>query len=307
MRIILAGGSGLIGRPLALHLRNHNHQVIILSRNPDKVLPFPADIQIVRWNAQSPKGWGHLVDGCQAVINLAGENLAGRGFFPQRWSRQRKEHIQNSRLSAGQAIVQAIQQVTHKPQVVVQASAVGFYGPRGDEILDEDSPPGNDFLATLCQQWEASTKSVETLGIRHIVIRMGIYLTLEGGALWRLLLPYRFFAGGPMGSGKQWYSWIHRQDALSAIRFLIEHPQASGVYNLTAPTPLTNAEFSRILGRVLSRPSWIPLPRLLLFAAFGEVATVVMDGQRVLPKRLLELGYRFQFPDAESALRDLLT
>jgi uncharacterized protein (TIGR01777 family) len=191
--------------------------------------------------------------------------------------------------------------------VVVQSSAIGYYGPRGDEDVSEDSAPGDDFLARVCVEWEASTAPVEAMGVRQVVTRTGLLMTTEGGALTRLLLPFKLFAGGPMGSGKQWYAWIHVADELRAIRFLIDNPDASGPYNLTAPNPVTNAQLARAIGRVMRRPSFVPVPGLAMRAAFGEVASVVLEGQRVLPKRLLEAGFEFRFTDVEAALRDLLS
>jgi uncharacterized protein len=202
--------------------------------------------------------------------------------------------------------VEAVNAAQVKPHVVVQSSGVGHYGAHGDETLTEQDGPGADFLARLTVDWEASTRAVEAYGVRRAVIRTGVVLDPKEGALLRLLLPYRFFVGGPMGGGRQWLSWIHPVDETAAIRFLIEKPEASGAFNLCAPNPLTNAQFGKVLGHVLGRPSWMPVPAFALQAAFGEVAATVLDGQRALPARLLDLGFKFRFPELESALRDLL-
>ena len=207
---------------------------------------------------------------------------------------------------SGNILTEAIRAAKNKPKVFVQASAIGYYGPREDEKLTETATPGDDFLSQTCVQWENSTQELEELNVRRVILRTGIVLTPESGALARLLLPYRLFAGGPFGNGKQWYSWIHIADEVAAIRFLLENPEAHGIFNLTAPNPLTNRDFGKTLGSVLNRPSLIPIPKFAMQAAFGEVATVVVDGQRVLPDHLLALGYPFKFPNLEPALKDLL-
>jgi len=306
MKAIITGGSGLIGRTLCQHLADNGHEVVVLSRNPGRVTGLPAGVRALPWDAKTGNGWAAEIDTATAIINLAGENLSGDRFFPTRWTPERRERILSSRLQAGQAVVDAVRQATEKPAVVVQSSAIGIYGPHGDEALTETAAAGDDFLADTCVQWEQATAAVEALGVRRVIIRTGIYLTPEGGALQRLLLPYRLFAGGPFGNGQQWYSWIHPADEAGGIRCLIENADARGAFNLTAPQPLKNKDFGQALGKALRRPSLIPLPALVFKLAFGEVATVVVDGQRVLPARLQALGYAFQFPELEAALRDLL-
>lgn len=306
MRVIITGGTGLLGRALAEDLAGAGYEVILLSRQPEKATALPPGVRAEGWDGRTANGWGKLADGAEAVVNLAGENLAGYGFFPSRWTAERKEKIIRSRLKAGAAVVEAVEAAAIKPRVVIQASGIGVYGPRQDEELTEDAPIGSDFLAALAVEWEASTAGVEALGVRRAVIRTGAVLCTEGGALTRMLLPFRLFAGGWFGNGRQWLSWIHMADEVAATRFLIENPNASGVFNLSAPQPLTGRDFGRVIGRVLGRPAFLPIPAFALRLAFGEVATVVLDGQRALPKRLLDLGFRFRFPDADSALRDLL-
>lgn len=262
---------------------------------------MPAGVRCERWDGRTANGWGSLVDGADAIINLAGENI-GAG----RWTDKRKRAILDSRLNAGQAVVQAVEAAAHKPRVVIQASAVGYYGPHSDEEVTEDTPPGSDFLAQLTQDGEASTAGVEALGVRRVVIRTGVVLSKDGGALPRMMMPFRFFAGGRLGNGRQWFPWIHIADEVGAIRFLVENDAARGPFNLSAPVPLTNAAFTRLSGRRLKRPASMAVPAFALRLLFGEMATVLLDGQRAIPRRLLQLGFTFRFPEAGPALADLL-
>jgi uncharacterized protein len=302
MRVIITGGTGLIGKALAKSLALDRHEVIILSRSPDKhQAGLPSGVRAEQWDAVSARGWGKLADGAAAIVNLAGENL-GAG----RWSEARKKEIQESRLNAGKAVTEAILAAGVKPGVVIQASAVGYYGVRGDEPVTEADHAGNDFQARVCVDWEESTAEVEAAGVRRVIMRTGVVLDAREGALPRMLLPYRFFAGGPLGSGKQWFSWIHLDDDIAAMRFLIDSPQAAGVYNLSAPNPLTNAEFGRAIGSALGRPSFIPAPGFAIRMVFGEMATIILDGQRVIPERLLASGYKFKYTHAVPALKSIL-
>ncbi len=301
MRVLITGGSGLIGRALAANLARDGNEVIILSRRPERIIGLPTGVSAKRWDGHTTEGWSSLVDGIDAIINLAGENISSG-----RWTKERKSSILESRLNAGRAIVQAVEAADHKPRVAVQASGIGYYGPYGDEEITEETPPGQDFLSRLAVDWEASTAPLERLGIRRVVIRTGVVLTTAGGALPRMLLPFRFFAGGRLGSGQQWFPWIHLADEVGAIRFLIENKTANGPFNLTAPASLTNAKFSRFLGQQLRRPAFMPTPGFTLRLLFGEMVTVILDGQRAVPRRLQELGFTFQFPEVSSALRDLL-
>ncbi len=307
MRIIVTGGTGLIGRALAADLADDNHEVIVLSRAPERATAMPAGVRVERWDARTAEGWGDLADGADAIVNLAGESIAGKGFIlSRRWTAERKRRIRDSRLNAGRAVVQAVELASDKPRVVVQSSGIGYYGPRGDEELTEEASPGQDFLARTAIEWEASTAPVEPLGVRRAIIRSGAVLSTKGGAFPFMLLPFRLFVGGPVGSGRQWLPWIHIADEVRAVRFLMEHPEATGPFNLNAPNPVTNAEFSKTLGKVMSRPAILPTPSFALRLLFGEMSTVLLDGQRALPQRLLDLGFTFRFPEAEAALRDLL-
>lgn len=300
MRVIITGGTGLIGRALAGELVAAGYPVVVLSRRPEAARGLPAGAEVVGWDGRTADGWGHLADGAWGIVNLAGESLS------RRWSAERKRRIGESRLNAGQAVVQAVEGARVKPRVVVQSSGIGYYGPRGDEELTEDAPPGRDWLSRLAVAWEASTAPVEAHGVRRAVVRSGVVLSLAGGALPRMMLPFRFFAGGPLGNGRQWLPWIHVADEARAIRFLLESEAASGPYNLAAPQPLTNAQFSRLLGRAMRRPSWLPVPAPALRLLLGEMSIILLTGQRAAPRRLQEAGFSFRFPRLEEALADLL-
>lgn len=300
MRVIITGGTGLIGRALTDSLAADGHTVTVLTRNPDRPLNLPEGVTAVKWDAATAAGWGHLADGADAIVNLAGEGIADG-----RWSDERKRAIYTSRVDAGKAVMEAVAAAGKKPAVLVQSSAVGYYGPRGAETLTEQSGPGSDFLAQVCFDWEASTAGADRLGIRRPVIRTGIALSNAGGAWPRIVLPFKMFAGGPIGSGSQYWPWIHIDDEVRAIRFLLERPDATGPFNLSAPTPLTNKEFAKEIGRVMGRPAFMPAPGAALKLAFGEMSTVLLDGQRAVPKRLLDLGFTFTYPTAEAAIRQL--
>ena len=300
MRFIILGGSGLIGRALSRALSQAGHEVVVVSRSPERVPPMEG-MSAVGWDGHSAGGWGKLVDGADGIVNLAGESI-GAG----RWNEERKKRIVSSREQAGAAIVDAVRAATRKPGVVFQISGVGYYGIGGDRPFTESDPPGNDFLASVAVRWEDATRPVEEEGVRRVIARAGVVLTPQGGVLPRMMLPFRFFAGGPLGTGRQWISWIHLEDTVRGIQYMLENPACTGVYNLTSPQPVTNAEFGKILGRVLRRPCWLPVPTLALRVILGEMSTLVLDGQRVIPSRLEEAGFQFRFAQLESALRDLL-
>ena len=305
MHVLISGGTGLIGQALSKSLLNDAHEVTVLTRAKHKAF-LPEGTKTQQWDGRTLEGWTESIERSDVVVNLAGKNLAGSGLLPQRWTDDQKRRIRDSRLLAGDALNRAISEASHVPRVLIQASGVGYYGPLGDEIATEDNPPGHDFLARLAVDWEASTEAVEKRQVRRAIIRTGAVLSTSGGALPKLVLPYRLFLGGPLGSGRQYLSWIHIDDEVGAIRFLIENEDASGPFNLVAPNPLTNAEFGNTIGRVLHRPSLFPTPAFAMRLLLGEVSTLVLDGQRAQPARLQSLGYAFRFPDAEDALRDLL-
>ena len=296
MKVMIMGGTGLIGRKLTQALLAAGHQVWVLSRNPSKAR-LANEVAVTGWDARSTQGWGTLVNEMDAVVNLAGENIGA-----SRWTGERLALIRTSRIQAGAAVAMAIKEAQYRPQVLVQASAVGYYGTVDDRPLDEVSPPGNDVLAKICLDWEASTQPVEELGVRRVVIRTGVVLDKREGALPRMALPFRLFAGGPLGSGRQWLPWIHLNDEVAAICYLIGNENARGAFNLTAPQPVTNAEFGKALAKVLRRPYWMPVPASLLRLVLGDMSLLVLEGQRPLPRRLTSLGFRFQYDDVEEAL-----
>jgi len=310
MNILITGGTGLIGQGLSAALIEAGHHITVLTRNPKKgMLVIPSSVTLIKWDGYSTDGWSHLIEETDAVINLAGQSIAGESlpfFLTRRWSEEQKNRIKQSRVDAGQVLVTAIEMAEKKPSVLIQSSAVGYYGLRDDEDIPESTPAGRDFLAEVCQVWEDSTLKVEQMGVRRVVIRSGLVFAPKGGILPIMLLPFRLFVGGPLGSGTQAVSWIHIQDQVDAIRFLVENRGAQGAYNLSAPNPVSNAEFGRITGRVLRRPYWIPVPGFALKLVLGEKASLVLDGQRAVPQRLLEAGYKFRFETLEPTLQDLL-
>ncbi len=300
MRILITGGTGMIGLPLSERLAAAGHEVIVLSRQPDKAPPI-AGVAVHGWDARTAAGWGHLADGAGAIVNLAGAGLADA-----RWSRAYKREIRESRIHAGQAVVEAVRAAAVKPQVVVQVSGINYYGNTGDEVVTEEHPNGNDYLAKVCLDWELATAPVEHMGVRRAIARSAAVLTTAGGALPRMALPYKLFVGGPVGGGEQWLSWIHLHDEVRALEFLIENEAARGPINVASPNPLRNKEFGQAMGQVMGRPSFMPAPGFAVKLLFGEQAVVVLEGQRILPKRLQELGFTWRYPTAESALADLL-
>jgi uncharacterized protein len=301
MRAIITGGTGLIGNALAKELSEHGYEVVVLSRSPQITRgSLSPNVRCVGWDGKTASGWGELASGATAIVNLAGANISGG-----RWTTDKKRQILQSRLDAGRAVSSAVENASIKPEIVIQSSAVGYYGPHGDELVAEDTPAGKDYLADVCVRWEASTADVERSGVRRVIIRTGVALSARGGALPLMALPYRLFVGGPIGSGRQWFPWISMIDEAAAIRFMIENEAASGVYNFCAPKPLTNIEFGKVLGRVLHRPSYFPVPAFAFKLILGEMSTILLDGQRQVPERLQKSGYTFQFPEAEQALIDI--
>lgn len=299
MRAIIAGGTGFIGRELARELREHGWEIVVLSRNPGKVADvFGGGVIGMPWDNGD---WPHLLGPETAVVNLAGANIAAG-----RWTRKRKELILQSRVRAGERINQAAQKAGAVPSVLIQGSAVGYYGPCGNTPVDEYAESGTGFLAEVTRQWEGSSAPLEAAGARRCIIRTGMVLG-HGGALPRLLTPFRLYLGGPPGNGLQGVSWIHLRDQVRAIRFLMENPEASGPYNLTAPQPVNFQKFAHILGTVLDRPYKTPVPPFALRLLFGDMADeLLLSGQLAPPERLLKAGFTFHFPLLDEALRDIL-
>ncbi len=300
MRIIITGGSGFLGRALAARLAQDGHEVIVLSRDPDAHRAhLPPGVEVARWDGRSSTGWAYLADGAGAIINLAGENISGG-----RWTGGRRERILTSRLQAGQAVVEAIDKARRKPAVLVQASATGYYGNYGDELLTESAPPKGDiFESRVCIEWEASTAPVETLGLRRPILRTGVAFAREGGALPLMVMPFRFFVGGPLGDGRQGLSWIHRDDWVEAVRFILMDERARGAINVTAPQPVSMEEFGRTVARCLNRPYALPVPPVAIRLALGEAGDVVLGGRKAVPARLEEWGFQFRYPTVDKAVQ----
>ena len=302
-RVIVTGATGFIGKALCFRLAEEGYEVVALTRSLEKGKKlFGNKATAAKWGGQSAESWLDFVDGAWGIVNLAGENI-GSG----RWTPQKKQSILQSRLDAGRAVVEAVESVEKKPEVVIQASAVGYYGSQADELIDENSSPGEGFLADIAKEWELSTQKVESLNVRRVVIRSGVVLGRDGGAFLRLLKPFRFFAGGSLGSGRQWFAWIHLADELEAILFLLKREDLQGVFNLTAPESLIQKDLARLLGKILKRPSWLPAPGFMLRLFLGEMAgEMLLVSQRVTPRRLLEAGFSFRYPQMEQALREIL-
>jgi uncharacterized protein len=306
MKIAVTGAGGFVGRRLLERLMAEGHQVLALVRDPAKLTDlFPPssspNLSIVAYQPQESGAWQQAIAGCEGVVNLAGEPLAG-----DRWTPERKQAIMDSRQRGTQKLVEAIAQADPRPQVLVNASAIGYYGTSETRRFDEQSPPGNDFLAQVCQAWEAEAEKVKDSGTRLVILRFGIVLGM-GGAIAKMLPPFKLYAGGTLGSGRQWFSWIHREDLVSLIVQCLTQPNRVGVFNATAPGSVRMAELCTTLGRVLHRPTWLPVPDFVLELLLGEAAQVVLEGQQVVPQRLQSEHFDFQFPEIESALRDILT
>ena len=300
MRILISGGTGMIGTALTRSLLADGHQVWVLTRNPART-HLPQGAAALAWDGKTTAGWAEMLSQVDAVVNLVGESLTR---WP--WTKRQKQRFWDSRVQAGRALTQAIQAASPRPKVLIQASGANYYGPRGQEPVTEAAAPGTDFLSDLCQAWEASTRPVEAFGVRRAVLRTALVLSGASGILPIMLLPVRLFVGGPLGAGRQGLPWIHLADEVAAIRFLLENPQAGGPFNLTAPAPISSAEFMRTAARLLRRPYWFPVPAFALRLVLGGMAALVVDGVYLRPAHLQELGFTFRFATLEAALRDLL-
>jgi uncharacterized protein (TIGR01777 family) len=299
MKLIITGGTGFIGSVLVERLRRQGHSLVLLSRKPRRGQSRAGE-QWLAWLPGSAGEWQRALDGADGIVNLAGEPIAAK-----RWTAAQKEKLRRSRIDTTRALVHAIASAAVKPKFLVSASAVGYYGTRGDETLTESSAPGDDFLARLCIEWEKEALRAEEHGVRVALLRTGIVLGKGKGALAKMVRPFKLFLGGRLGSGKQWMPWIHIEDEVSLIQFLIENGTARGPFNATAPNPVTMGEFARSLGKVVNRPAWAPVPEWLLFLLLGEMAEILVGGQRTLPAAAQELGFRFRYKQLADALRSL--
>jgi uncharacterized protein (TIGR01777 family) len=297
LKIVIAGGSGFLGRPLAERLASEGHRVVVLGRRPPAV-PTAA-LRFVEWSADgSTEAWAAEIEDADAVVNLTGESIAGK-----RWSAAHKARILDSRVNATRALVEAIGRAAKPPAVFVSGSAVGYYGPLGDDIATEDRTAGSDFLASVCVQWEAEAARAASARTRLACVRTGLVLDRDGGALPQMLPPFWFGAGGPVGSGRQYWPWIHRADWINLVCWILQTPAVAGAVNATAPEPVTNAEFARALGRALHRPAFMPAPAFALRLMLGEMAdALLLSGQRAVPAKAERLGFAFAYTHLDDAL-----
>lgn len=306
MKIAITGATGFVGSYLVKRLQAEGEQIIILTRNvnhADRVFPksaFP-NVEIISYNSNQSGDWQKVISGCDGVVNLAGASI-GEG----RWTPERKQEIINSRKIGTQKLVEAIANAEQKPSVLVNASAIGYYGTSETATYEESSSPGNDFLAEVCVAWEAEAQKVKDLGVRLAILRFGVVLGM-GGAIAKMLPVFKLFAGGTIGTGKQWFSWIEVDDLVNLIVAALKQPEIQGVYNATSPNPVRMSEFCHTLGDVVHRPSWLPVPAFALELLMGDAAMVVLEGQKVLPKRTLESGFTYKYPDLKSALKSFLS
>jgi uncharacterized protein (TIGR01777 family) len=302
MKIVLAGGTGLIGKNLIKRLVEEGHMVNVLSRTrPETGAETHGQIQYIQWDGENVGEWIEKLNGAEVVINLAGEPIAGK-----RWSTGQKEKILSSRIAPTRTLVKAIEQINPQPGLLINASAVGYYGNVDEGEVTESHTPGKGFLADTCLRWEREAAKASDLGVRVVSLRISLVLSQEGGALPRLMMPYRFFAGGYLGSGRQWMPWIHIDDLIGIMMFVIANPELNGPLNAVSPEPITMKEFAKVLGKVTGKPAWLPVPSIALKLILGEMAGMLLEGQKAVPRKLLENGFSFKFERLEEALSDLL-
>ena len=301
MKVAITGATGFIGRALCNELIK-GHNVIALTRNPEKASSLlDKAVEIFKWNPDTLDGWEKCLEGSDAVVNLAGTNLA-----LGRWTKNVKAEILNSRVSSSRLLVSAMKSFKARPKVIILASAIGFYGSRGDELLDEDSKAGYGFLAKVCQEIESYYREFEALGFRSVIIRTGVVLGANGGALPKMMMPFKFYIGGHWGSGNQWMSWISLADEVAAIKFLIENANLCGVFNLTSLGALKNRQFFQILAGVLKKTCWLPMPAFALKVMFGQMASeLFLASQRVYPRKLIDSGFKFEQAELINALESM--
>ena len=302
MKIVIAGGTGFIGQTLCTSLCQAGHHVVLLTRRKDETQqPSGSTVTAVEWDGRTAGEWMHRLDAADAVINLAGASIADG-----RWTYARKRLLTESRILPTRLLVEAISRCSSKPSTLINASGIGYYGAGDDHERTEDARQGSGFLADLCLAWEREALRAKEFGVRVVPLRIGMVLGPNGGALAKMLPPFQYFLGGPIMPGSQWVSWIHRRDLIGLIQCLLVTPQVSGPVNAVAPEAVTMAQFCTVLGQVLHRPSWFPVPSFMLHVALGELATLMTTGQRIVPKKALPTGYVFQYPRLDSALRDIL-
>jgi len=306
MKVAIAGATGFVGSRLVEKLQAAGHQVVVLSRDGAKASRvFPAsaypNLEVVAYTPAESGDWQKSIAGCDAVVNLAGVPIA-----EERWTEARQQAILDSRKLTTAKLVEAIVNANPRPSVFVSASAIGYYGTSETAEFDETSLAGNDFLATVCKDWEAAAQPAKNAGTRLAILRLGIVLGM-GGALAKMLPPFKLFAGGPLGTGKQWFSWVHREDVVDLILYALQNSQVEGVLNATAPNPVRMNELCQTLGEVLKRPSWLPVPGFALEMLLGDGAKVVLEGQKVLPKQTLASGFQYQYPTLKLALEEILS
>jgi hypothetical protein len=301
-KIIITGATGLIGNPLCRALINRGDEVTVFTRNTDLAKKVLGEkVTYLKWDYKNPSAWQYSLNNHDAIIHLAGANLSDK-----RWTKKYKKIILDSRVNGTRSLVEAINETHTKIKVFISSSAVGFYGSSGDNILIEDSASGNDFLAKVCLAWEKEAQKVNGFGIRTALLRQGVALSSNGGALKRFLLPFKFFVGGPLGNGKQWFSWIHIKDLIAIYLFILDNSDVSGAINTVSPNTVRMNEFAKTLGKSLKRPSIIKVPEFALRILVGEVTSSIVASQRVIPKRLIDHGFKFKFENLEEALKDLL-
>ncbi len=301
MHIVVTGGTGFIGRPLCASLCREGHRVTLLTRRIEAQQSCGSTVTAVEWNGRKAGAWEHCLEGADAVINLAGAPIADG-----RWTESRKRLLTESRILSTRLLVEALSRCSSKPGTLISASGIGYYGASDDRVLDEGAARGQGFLADLCLAWEGEALRAAEFGTRVVMLRTGMVLEQDGGALPKMLLPFKMFAGGPIMPGTQWVSWIHRRDHIGLIQWLLTTPNISGPVNAVAPEAVTMNQFCNTLGRVLHRPSWLPVPGFALNMALGELGTIMTTGERVTPAKALSRGYVFQYPKLELALRAIL-
>jgi uncharacterized protein (TIGR01777 family) len=300
MKILMTGGTGFVGKQLTSRFIQEGNEVTILTRSLKDSGQPPKGISYLQGDPTQKGPWQAAIPGHDVIINLAGASIFSK------WSDEYKKLIRDSRIFTTRNIIEGIPSGLEKGISLFSTSAVGYYGFHGDEELDEESPPGNDFLARLAVEWEAEALKAQGKGARVVITRLGIVLGENGGALGQMIPLFKRFIGGPIGSGQQWFSWIHIKDLAEAFAFLIKHPEILGPVNVCSPNPVKNKELAKALGRVLHRPSFMPAPGFMIRMVLGEFGSVILEGQRVLPRKLLQKGFTFQYPDIDKALRSII-